>query len=147
MMRVWATIFAFVLVVLLYGVVLLGWDRKPPIDYIGGGASHLEPAVLKAGEFITLHMAAYVNHPCGGTIYRDIVGNNGVIHPYAGHPIKGSLTPGRQEIEYTFQLPTSLPVGKATYRGKVVFSKDCSITSHFAPIVVTLPELEFEIIE
>lgn len=140
---------ALVAIVFVAPTVWMLMDRKPPFVRIGGAVQPQDP---KPGEWIEIHWQINVTRVCPPkrrfNVTRIIIDGAGKIHEFT--PVEGMYGkpgPGRPEgqeqLVRSFQLPTAITPGTATYYSSACFV--CNPIHYFWPVCVDTPKLHFNV--
>lgn len=130
-----------VMALAIIGVLLVMYDRRPPLSYI---STEISPSVVSSGQPITVHRRVEWHRQCEGVAYTEIVNfSDRIVTPYdpgARYPYELGDTYADRSIS----LPLAMRAGKAAYRGVIKF-RSCGVTSHLVPIEVPFQERTFEV--
>lgn len=140
----------FWLTVVALGSTLI--DRSPPMVFTGG---EVIPSKVRATERIQLIRYGSIDRHCNGITFREIRDAKGYVWILDSTPsLAGSLIvrPGEQQelAGRAFGLPDGIAEGKARFRSSIHFTCKWfgfdNPVQRVWPIVVTLPEVEFEVV-
>ena len=134
----WQHIAAFAFAVAVSGLGIS--SRIIPIEIVGGS---ITPQV-KSGDFIVItRQISWARSDCTSlTIASELVDSIGYSRSQAQRVPAIPTLATRTSREW--QVPFTMPLGKSVYRARVAFA--CFPFHELWPLVVQLPDLEFEVV-
>lgn len=135
MKRQW--IIGAVLAIWLFPLSYMFFDNEYPYTWRGG---EIVPDPAPDGAQVSAHWHMVINRICPGTVQRQIIDSQGVIHNY--DPVAAaSGFAVKDDFWVTFKLPINMPPGPAKYRVHGTYY--CNPLQYIWPLHVTTPEISF----